>query len=219
MDAIKLLLVTTLALALAGDDGPKASKPGSLEGSRWRIVDQVGEFEVEFQAAGKLRNRNLSDTTADDDAWEQDGPKVRLSFNGKYAEYEGTLEGDEILSGRARNVAGSTWAWKATRVHKDDPAEKVLALLGTRWRYTDSMNDEHVLTFTAGGKLVSDIAADMTPDNDEWSQEDRTVRFSFNDRYAEYEGRITGKDSMSGTARNKAMLSWTWKATRISDAK
>lgn len=219
MNAMRLWLVPMLALALAGDEPPKASKPGGLEGSRWRIVDQVGEFEVEFQAAGKLRNRNLSDSTPDDDAWEQDGKTVRMSFNGKYAEYEGTLEGDETLEGKARNVAGSAWSWKATRVHKDNPAEKAPALVGTRWRYTDTMGDEHVLTFNAGGKLASDIAADMTPDNDEWSQEDRTVRFSFNDRYAEYEGRLDGKDAMSGTAKNKAMLNWSWKAARISPEK
>jgi hypothetical protein len=84
-------------------------------------------------------------------------------------------------------------------------------LTNTIWDYKD-FEKRYDLAFQENKKLVTRDSADTTPNNDEWIQRKRKVKFYFNDRYAKYIGKIY-KDSIVGYGKNKDTL-WSFKMIR-----
>ncbi len=88
------------------------------------------------------------------------------------------------------------------------------ALTGTRWHYMDDQW-EYDMSFMPNGVLHTTHPNDKTPNNDTWEQNDTVVKFHFNNKFSNYEGKLSGQNLMSGTATNVKSKSWNWKATRI----
>lgn len=98
---------------------------------------------------------------------------------------------------------------------KNSSATNAYNLLNSTWQYSDSDNDRRYnITFARKGKLKSTHPNDVTPDNDTWEQNGENVRFYFNDKYATYEGKFYGPDSIKGSAGNK-QTSWSFLLVRI----
>jgi hypothetical protein len=100
-------------------------------------------------------------------------------------------------------------------------APKQQSLVNSRWQlsyYDEAVNEarSYEVQLTASGRMIVGDPNDQTMGNDTWEQSGSTVKFCFNDCYAEYEGRLTpGGDRLTGTARNVADYTWEWRATRL----
>ena len=93
-------------------------------------------------------------------------------------------------------------------------ATKKLSLSGTTWDYTDDDGDHYQITFHPQGRLSSTNPNDNTPDNDRWSQDQTSVKFSFNDGYSKYIGTVKTIDLIEGTASSVAG-EWIWELKRV----
>jgi hypothetical protein len=89
----------------------------------------------------------------------------------------------------------------------------VYQLMGTVWRYED---DElaYIITFDEQGKLVTTHPFDVTPQNDNWEQENAKLIFSYNNSFSVYEGTIVSESLIIGTAHN-GEHNWKWRAYRV----
>lgn len=86
-------------------------------------------------------------------------------------------------------------------------------LIGSHWSlnfYDVDLNDTEI-EFCADGKLV-DIKSPNTLNK--WSITDNNVNIDYNSGYVKYVGEIEN-DLISGTAKNKERVKWTFKAERI----
>jgi hypothetical protein len=101
-------------VAIAGDE-PACY---SAAGSRWTIRGRSGStFIVELGPNGTLYSDDPSDTTTDNDTWEQNGESLSLSFDGGASEYSATLRPASLtrFEGNARDASG-TWSFTAEAV-------------------------------------------------------------------------------------------------------
>jgi len=92
-----------------------------------------------------------------------------------------------------------------------------VGLTGTTWTYSDDdgQGDEpYDIVFLPGEKTRSTNPADVTPDNDTWSQRGATVEFAFNDGYARYTGAFKNSNTITGRAVNEVGNEWNWKLVR-----
>jgi len=102
----------------------------------------------------------------------------------------------------------------ACSTRKSNTASAPYELLNSTWQYSDSDNDRNYnITFARKGKLKSTHPNDVTPDNDTWEQNGENVRFFFNNKYATYEGKFYGKDTIKGSANNK-LNTWSFLLVR-----
>ena len=87
------------------------------------------------------------------------------------------------------------------------------SLTGTEWIYSD--NDwTYEIRFDKNGKLWTTHPNDDTEGNDYWKQKDnKTVEFSYSDRYSVYDGKLIGRDTIVGTGRNHTD-SWEYQMIR-----
>lgn len=95
----------------------------SLADSTWRVTTSHGrELILKFLKNGVLEYTspagNFQNAT-----WSQQGDKVTFEMNKKYAEWTGTLKGDEI-EGTGTNINGDQWTWKAKRLLAAPAAER-----------------------------------------------------------------------------------------------
>jgi outer membrane biogenesis lipoprotein LolB len=120
-----LIVFTAVFLTLAGcatdNENTTATTVASdvvpaLLGSKWHYADEQWEYDIEFAANGVMHTTHPNDKTTDNDSWEQDGVKVKFYFNNKFSQYQGTLSGNNAMSGTASNSKSDNWTWKATRV-------------------------------------------------------------------------------------------------------
>lgn len=84
-------------------------------------------------------------------------------------------------------------------------------LTNSVWNFID-FEKEYVITFSKNKKFHTTDSADTTPNNEEWLQSNNEVKFYFNNRYAQYDGKIF-KDSIVGFGKNKDTI-WSFKMTR-----
>lgn len=100
---------------------------------------------------------------------------------------------------------------KAATGSSPTPAAKS-ALLGTRWKGTDSENRLYEFIFDKDGVLEY-ISPTGKFRNGTWKQEANVVRMEMNNHYSDYEGTISG-EAISGNARNVTGKTWTWQVLR-----
>lgn len=92
----------------------EADAEATLTGSTWAGTDSDGDYYVyRFRPAGRLEYTSPSGTFHAA-TWRQTGERVYMETNGRYSEYEGTIDGGS-MNGRAWNRRGHEWSWSANR--------------------------------------------------------------------------------------------------------
>lgn len=87
----------------------------SLADSTWRVTTSHGrDLVLKFLKNGVLEYTSPAGTFQNA-TWSQQGDKVLFEMNKKYAEWTGTLKGDEI-EGTGANINGDQWTWRAKRL-------------------------------------------------------------------------------------------------------
>lgn len=113
-----LFVVAINALLIMGgcsSNTPMPEQGVSLLGSRWHYADDQWQYDIEFADSGVLLTTHPNDKTKNNDSWEQNGSNVTFYFNNKFSQYNGTVSGDNLMSGTATNTKGASWNWKASR--------------------------------------------------------------------------------------------------------
>ena len=88
------------------------------------------------------------------------------------------------------------------------------SLNNTIWHYMDN-DAEYDIEFLPNSKLtLIGHPNDTDFSNESWSQKDDVVYIYFNNEFATYEGKFSGRNIISGTANNKNGQKWQWKAVR-----
>ncbi len=98
----------------------------SIEGTRWAGKMSNGDYyEYIFLPNGKLKYwkkwkhwKKMKLYGDDNDTWEQNGNKVKISFNDGYAINEGIIKNNH-MSGTGWNERGKKWTWNATLKDKN----------------------------------------------------------------------------------------------------
>lgn len=120
-----LVLIAVAVSAASAVAFPVPKRPAEsvpkLEGTVWEGPCDDTPTTWRFLAGGGL-SYSYNGNTYVNGSWKQDGKKVYWECNGGYAEYDGTVENDEIKA-RAKNVTGKEWEAKAKRV-KDAAAAR-----------------------------------------------------------------------------------------------
>lgn len=100
-------------------------EPGCFDvaGTRWTVSVGATEYELQFGDGGALISNNPSDTTPDDDGWEQQGTTVRFWFDDHATELSGTISPADLthLSGTGHGPAGASLSWSATAIPSYPP--------------------------------------------------------------------------------------------------
>ncbi len=86
----------------------------SIAGTTWEGTDVHGDHYVyEFLEDGTLRYTTHEGSWTNG-TWTQDGARVYMETNQRYAERVGTIAGSK-MTGRGWNVTGLKWTWEAER--------------------------------------------------------------------------------------------------------
>jgi uncharacterized protein (TIGR02996 family) len=110
-DSSRLLL--GLGIGLDAGWVSVVSRP-RLTGTCWKGPESDGNFVIwRFLPEGVL-NYTDDGGTYQNGTWRQIGNAVWIEINRHYADLEGFIGGDSI-SGKAKNVTGRAWTWKAKR--------------------------------------------------------------------------------------------------------
>jgi outer membrane biogenesis lipoprotein LolB len=94
-----------------------ASPTPSISSSYWRYTDEEVSYELQFKPDGHIYSFHPSDASPENDFWTQQGKKITLTMNDRYATYKGKLINDTTISGKARSK-GFRWKWDAKFVSK-----------------------------------------------------------------------------------------------------
>ena len=90
------------------------SEPSDVSGTIWTGFESDGDYyEYFFMSDGSLHYKSPTGfwTKA---TWKQDGNKIYMEFNNRYAENEGTIQGDR-MEGDGWNITGLRWTWSLDR--------------------------------------------------------------------------------------------------------
>jgi outer membrane biogenesis lipoprotein LolB len=115
----------------------------------------------------------------------------------------------------ARNIVFSAWMTLAvglfmTAFAQNAKAQSVINVSGTTWVGTDSDGDYYEYSFQADGALYYKSPSGFYK-HGTWKQDGDSIYMETNDKYSEYQGRITGTH-IEGNAWNVKDLKWTWVA-------
>jgi hypothetical protein len=89
-------------------------------------------------------------------------------------------------------------------------AQSAISVSGTTWVGTDSDGDYYEYTFQADGALYYKSPSGFWK-NGTWKQDGNSIYFETNNKYSEYQGRISSTH-MEGNAWNIKDKHWTWVA-------
>lgn len=111
---IHFLLAFFVTASLASAAPVRPAKVPQVSGTTWSGTDSLGgTTSYTFEEDGTLSYTSRNNTYRNG-TWKQNGAKITLEKNDKYAEYEGEISGDTI-EGKAKNVKGLEWTWKMTK--------------------------------------------------------------------------------------------------------
>jgi hypothetical protein len=86
----------------------------TVSGTTWAGKRSDGDYyEYYFQKDGTLQYKSPTGLWKNA-TWKQDGNKIYMEMNNKYAEYEGIITGNK-MQGNAWNVKGLKWTWVAEK--------------------------------------------------------------------------------------------------------
>jgi hypothetical protein len=89
-------------------------------------------------------------------------------------------------------------------------ASAVASLAGTSWTVVETDGDNDIFNFLADGTL-SYSYQNGSYTNGAWKQDGDSIYIEMNNKFFEYQGRITGTH-IEGNAWNVKGLNWTWTA-------
>jgi opacity protein-like surface antigen len=115
-----VVLVAACAVAAAAPVPKERKKPvPQLEGTTWSGDGVVAPTTYTFARGGVLVY-SYNGQTYTSGSWKQTGVKIYWETNKRYAEFEGTVTGNE-MAGKAWNVAGGRWDLKMKRDPNPSP--------------------------------------------------------------------------------------------------
>ena len=91
-------------------------------------------------------------------------------------------------------------------------AQSAINVAGTTWVGTGSDGDYYEYSFQAGGALYYKSQSESHT-NGTWKQDGNSIYMETNNKYSEYQGRISGTH-MEGNAWNVKDRKWTWAADK-----
>jgi len=204
----------TLAMGLylpAFAQNPRAHSVISVSGTTWVGTDSDGDYyEYSFQADGALYYKSPSGFHTNG-TWKQDGNSIYMETNNKYSEYKGLISGTHI-EGNAWNVKDKHWTWVADKQNTPAPSVNggIASLAGTSWTVGETDGDNDIFNFLADGTL-SYSYQNGAYTNGTWKQDGDSIYIEMNNKFVEYQGRITGAH-IEGKAWNVKGHHWTWRA-------
>jgi hypothetical protein len=138
-----------------------------------------------------------------------------METNNKYSEYQGHISGTHI-EGKAWNVKERKWTWAADLQNAPPPSASgtVASLAGTSWTVVETDGDNDIFNFLANGTL-SYSYQNGSYTNGTWKQNGDSIYIEMNNKFVEYQGRISGTH-IEGTASNVKEHHWTWTADKQS---
>jgi hypothetical protein len=89
-----------------------------LEGIQWKLSCKGCDVEphiILFLPDGELGEKGDYEENTEDDYWEISNETILLSYNNEYVIYSGKYK-NGIIKGRAKNIVGKSWSWKAVPV-------------------------------------------------------------------------------------------------------
>jgi hypothetical protein len=92
-------------------------------------------------------------------------------------------------------------------------AQSAINVAGTTWVGTDSVNNYYEYSFQTDGALYYKSPSGFWM-NGTWKQDGGSIYFETNNKYSEYQGRISGTH-MQGDAWNVKDRKWTWVANLL----
>ena len=93
---------------------PAPAQEASVSGTIWAGTNSLGNYmEYHFQTDGTLHYKSPSGFWKNA-SWKQDGNRIYMEMNDKYAEREGTITGNR-MEGNAWNIRGLKWTWTAEK--------------------------------------------------------------------------------------------------------
>lgn len=104
------ILFPAICLLSTGCQLPRKHVP-SLSGTRWKGTECKESWECNFKSNGTIRYTAHGGIEYEDGLWEQYGPLVYMSFNNRYAEYYGRIDGAK-MSGIAGNIKHKNCDWR-----------------------------------------------------------------------------------------------------------
>jgi hypothetical protein len=134
-----------------------------------------------------------------------------METNNKYYEYQGRISGTH-MEGNAWNVKDRKWTWAADMQNASSPSmnKSVASLAGTSWTVVETDGDNDIFNFLSDGTL-SYSYQNGSYTNGTWKQDGDSIYIEMNNKFVEYQGRITGTH-IDGTASNVKGNHWTWTA-------
>jgi hypothetical protein len=206
----------TLAVGLAMTafaQNAQAQSAISVSGTTWVGTDSDGDYyEYSFQADGALYYKSPSGFWMNG-TWKQDGDSIYMETNNKYSEYQGRISGTHI-EGNAWNIKDRKWTWAANLLNAATPsaASTVASLAGSSWTVVETDGDNDIFNFLADGTL-SYSYQNGSYTNGTWKQYGDAIYIQMNNKFVEYQGRITGTH-IEGKAWNTKGHNWTWTADK-----
>jgi hypothetical protein len=117
-------LIVTRATPSAAPTSIATQSDIGLEGTAWLKTSSTGP-EIKrwvFNADGSMSNTWVNpppgsySTEAGENNWSVTGDRIHVSINDSFAEYDGTFDALDSMSGTASNVELKEWTWSATRM-------------------------------------------------------------------------------------------------------
>ncbi|MGD0292343.1 MAG: hypothetical protein ABSB30_00665 [Terracidiphilus sp.] len=185
----------------------------NVTGTLWVGTDSDGDYyEYAFQADGALYYKSPSGFHING-TWKQHGNSIYMETNNKYSEYQGRISGTH-MEGNAWNVKGRKWTWVADKQNLPASAINggVASLAGTSWTVVETDGDRDIFNFLADGTL-SYSYQNGSYTNGTWKQDVDSIYIEMNNKFVEYQGRISGTH-IAGKAWNIKGHHWTWTADK-----
>lgn len=176
--------------------------------------DETGE-PVEKLSLNEIRH--LIEQLGDESFAEREQAHRELSEQGEYI----LFKFDEIIEEIAEASKDPEVFWRVEAIRRELTRS---AFENSRWRltYTEKRNDlslkEKSIIFLANKSFdyIKDGAGREPANNSEWSSADNNqLTFSFNNRYAVYEGKRVSAKVIEGVANNIRGKTWKWRLTFI----
>jgi hypothetical protein len=103
-------------------------------------------------------------------------------------------------------------AWAAPRL-KPEKNKDVLPIAGSRWFGRTAEGVDMTIDFTSDGKLTVAYSG-RSFNTASWRQEGEKIYYEMNNRYCEFDGKLSG-DTIVGSTHNVAGKTWETQLTRV----
>ena len=90
----------------------------NLSGTQWVCTEthkSLGDWTFLLRSDGVVEYAH-NNAKQDNGKWYQEGSTIFMEFNGKFAQYRGTILG-KSMAGVAQNINGDEWTWEARQAN------------------------------------------------------------------------------------------------------